>query len=85
MTKNEKQKKSLIRRILKWTGISFLVLLVILIIVPIIFKDKIKELVIEEANKTLTAKLELGEFFLIYLVYMFLYLFFVLIHNMLVL
>ena len=67
MTKNEKQKKSLIRRILKWTGISFLVLLVILIIVPIIFKDKIKELVIEEANKTLTAKLELGEFDLTFL------------------
>ncbi len=62
MEKIEKKKKSLLKRILKWTGISFLLLLIILILVPIFFKDQIKELVIEEVNKSLNAKLSMGEF-----------------------
>jgi len=62
MTVKEKSKKSLIRRILKWTGISFLILIVAMIVVPIIFKDDIKELVIKEANKSLLADFSLGEF-----------------------
>lgn len=62
MTSKEKTKKSLLRRILKWTGISFLLLIVILILIPIFFKDEIKELVIKEANKTLLADLSLGDF-----------------------
>lgn len=62
MSAKEKKKKSLLRRILKWTGISFLILIILLIITPIIFKNQIKELVIEEVNKNLNAKLSLGEF-----------------------
>jgi len=62
MTSNGKKKKSIARRILKWTGISFLIILIALITIPIVFKDKIKQLVIDEANKTLTADLSLGEF-----------------------
>lgn len=62
MSAKEKKKKSLIRRILKWTGISFLILLVLLILTPILFKNQIKELVIDEVNKTLNAKLSIGEF-----------------------
>jgi len=58
---NEKKKKSLVKRILKWTGISFLLLLILLIITPFLFKEKIKELVIKEANKLLKADLALGE------------------------
>lgn len=62
MASSEKKKKSLFKRILKWTGISFLVLIVVMIIIPIIYKDKIKQMVIDEANKTLTADLSLGDF-----------------------
>ena len=62
MSTKEKVKKSIIRRILKWTGITFLLLLIALIIIPIIFKDDIKKLVIKEANKSLLADLSLGEF-----------------------
>lgn len=62
MATKEKTKKSILRRILKWTGISFLVILIVLILIPIFFKDEIKELVIKEANKTLLADLSLGEF-----------------------
>ncbi len=59
---NEKKKKSLVKRVLKWTGISFLVLLILLIILPFIFREKIKELAINEANKMLKADLALGKF-----------------------
>ena len=62
MSTKEKVKKSIIRRILKWTGITFVLLLIALIIIPIIFKDDIKKLVIKEANKSLLADLSLGEF-----------------------
>lgn len=62
MSAKEKTKKSLLRRILKWTGITFLLLLIAIIIIPIVFKDDIKQIVIDEANKTLLADLSLGEF-----------------------
>ncbi len=62
MSTKEKVKKSIISRILKWTGITFLLVLIALISIPIIFKDDMKELVIKEANKSLLADLSLGEF-----------------------
>jgi hypothetical protein len=62
MEKKQKKKKSLFRRILKWTGISFLLIIIALILIPIFFKDQIKELVIDEVNKSLNAKLSMGEF-----------------------
>lgn len=62
MSTKEKVKKSIISSILKWTGITFLLVLIALIIIPIIFKDDIKKLVIKEANKSLLADLSLGEF-----------------------
>jgi len=62
MEKKEKKKKSLLRRILKWSVITLLLLIAALIIAPIAFKDEIKELVIEEVNKSLNAKLTMGEF-----------------------
>jgi hypothetical protein len=67
MEKKGKKKKSLFRRILKWTGITFLVLIIALILVPIIFKDEIKEMVMVEVNNNLNAKLSLGEFDLTFL------------------
>lgn len=63
----EKKKKSLAKRLLKWTGLTVLVLLIAIILVPVLFKDKLKDLVIDEANKTLTAKVELGDFDLTFL------------------
>lgn len=67
MKGKEKKKKSLVRRILKWSGISFLVILIALILIPIFFKDQIKQLVIDEVNKSLNAKLTMGEFDLTFL------------------
>lgn len=57
-----KKKKSLFRRILKWTGITFLVLIILLIALPFIFKDKIIQTIKDEANKSLNAKVDFGEF-----------------------
>lgn len=54
--------KKIIKKILKWTGISLLLIIILLILTPIIFKDQIQELVIKEVNKNLTAELSLGEF-----------------------
>lgn len=62
MSAKNKKKKSLIKRILKWTGILFLLLLVAIIVLPIIFKDDIIKLVKEEANNNLNAKVDFGEF-----------------------
>jgi hypothetical protein len=57
-----KPKKSLFRRIMKWSGITLLLLIVLLIAAPFIFKDKIIALVKEETNKSLNAKVDFGEF-----------------------
>jgi hypothetical protein len=56
------KKKSLIKRILKWTGISFVLILMVLIAVPVFFKDELKEMVIDEVNKSLNAKISMGDF-----------------------
>ena len=62
MNSSEKKKKSLVKRILKWSGIVFITLLALLIALPYFFKDDIKQLVIDEVNKSLNAKLSMGEF-----------------------
>ncbi|MES2591717.1 MAG: AsmA-like C-terminal region-containing protein [Bacteroidota bacterium] len=61
-TETPKKKKSLIRRILKWTGITFLVLLVLIIAAPFLFKKQIVQLVKDKANENLNAKVNFGEF-----------------------
>jgi vacuolar-type H+-ATPase subunit H len=61
-TDQPKQKKSLIKRILKWTGITFLVLIIAVIAAPFIFKDKLVQLVKDQANENLNAKVDFGEF-----------------------
>ena len=58
----EKAKKSKVKSILKWTGISLGVLIIIGITIPIIFKDDIKAAVLKEANKSLLADVELKDF-----------------------
>lgn len=61
-TEQPKKKKSLFKRILKWSGITFLVLLILVIAAPFIFKDKLVQLVKDEANSSLNAKVDFGEF-----------------------
>ncbi|MCF8424043.1 MAG: AsmA family protein [Bacteroidia bacterium] len=61
-TEQPKAKKSLIKKILKWSGITFLVLLILIITAPFIFKDKLVQLVKDEANNSLNAKVDFGEF-----------------------
>ena len=46
-----KKKKSLFSRIMKWTGITFLVLLITAIILPFIFKDKIIQYILKRKGK----------------------------------
>jgi len=61
-TNTSPKKKSLIGRILKWTGITFLVLLILLIAAPFIFKKQIIQLVKDTVNEQLNAKVDFGEF-----------------------
>ncbi|HEX8517123.1 MAG TPA: AsmA-like C-terminal region-containing protein [Bacteroidia bacterium] len=61
-TETPKKKKSLVRRILKWTGISLLVLILLLIAAPFIFKKQIVQFVKDTANKELNAKVNFGDF-----------------------
>lgn len=62
MGKNAPQKKkSFIKRLLKWTGITFLVLIILIILLPVLFKDQIVQFIKEEANGSLNAELDFGE------------------------
>ncbi len=63
----EKVKKSVAKRVFKWTGISLGVLLLLAIIVPYIFKDEIKEMVQKEMKQQLLADIELKDFDLTFL------------------
>ena len=60
--KKEKKKKSLLGRILKWTGLVFLLLIIALILIPIFYKDQLKDMALKEANKMLKADVGLGDF-----------------------
>ena len=58
----EKMKKGIIGKIIKWIGVVFLLIIISLIVVPIIFKDEIKDYAFAEVNKTLLADVDLGDF-----------------------
>ncbi|NMH27477.1 AsmA family protein [Flavobacterium silvaticum] len=45
----------MLKKILKWTGITILVLIIILVAAPYLFKDKIREMVVSSINKNLDA------------------------------
>jgi hypothetical protein len=57
-----KKKKSIVKRIFKWTGITFLFLLIVLISLPFIFKGKIAELIKKEVNKNVNATVDWESF-----------------------
>lgn len=65
--KKVKKKKSWFRRILKWTGITLLVLILAIIIIPIVFKDELKQMVLDEVNSSLKADVKMGDFDLTFL------------------
>lgn len=59
--KTTQPKKSLLKKILKWTGITFILLIILMICIPIIFKDDIKQLVLKEVNKSLKADVSIQD------------------------
>lgn len=56
------KKKSKMRKILKWVGISVLILLITLISLPFIFKGKLIEIVKQEVNNSVKAQVDWGDF-----------------------
>lgn len=57
-----KKKKSIFKKILKWTGITFLLLIILIIAAPFLFKKQIIQFVKDTANEQLNAKVDFGEF-----------------------
>jgi vacuolar-type H+-ATPase subunit H len=56
------KKKSKMKKILKWVGITFLLLLIALVSLPFIFKGKLIEVVKEEVNNSVNAQVDWGDF-----------------------
>lgn len=52
----------ILKKILKWTGIIFLLLIIFIIAAPFIFKNQIVQFVKDEANAQLNAKVDFGDF-----------------------
>src|SRR5688500_9272768 len=50
------------KKFAKWTGIILVVLIVLLIALPFLFKDKIIARVKTEANKNINARVDFGDF-----------------------
>ncbi len=50
------------KKFLKWTGITLLVLITLIIALPFVFKGKLIQMAKDEANKSLNAKVDFGEF-----------------------
>lgn len=65
--KKVKVKKALWKRILKWSGFTFIFLLIVALLIPILFKDRIIQMVKDEANANLNATVDFGEFDLTFL------------------
>jgi len=59
---SKKKTKSKVGKILTWSGVSLLVLLLVIICIPFFFKDKIKDLVLKEIDKMLVAEVKLDDF-----------------------
>lgn len=62
MSAKKQKSKKLLPRILKWSGIVLLLLIISLILIPIFFKDQIKDMALNEANKMLKADIGLEDF-----------------------
>ena len=63
MSKNTAKKKtSWIKRIFKYIGILLVLLIAAIILIPIFFKDELKDLALDEANKMLKTTVEVDDF-----------------------
>lgn len=51
----------MLKKILKWTGISLLIIVVLLAVTPFLFKDKIREMVLSSINKNLDATVAVAD------------------------
>lgn len=60
--KKDKKKKSTIKRIFKGIGILLLLIIAALVLIPYFFKDQLKDMALQEANKMLTADVAVGDF-----------------------
>lgn len=60
--KNGKKKKTFFSRVFKTLGVLLLILIAALILIPYFFKDELKKLALEEANKILVADVAVGDF-----------------------
>src|ERR1035437_420354 len=56
------ENKSTLKKVLNWSGITLLLLIIIAISLPFIFKDKIITKVKQEANNNINAKINFGDF-----------------------
>ncbi len=56
------KKSSLFKKILKVSGISFLILLIVIVSLPFLFKNKIIQKVKDTINENLNAKVDFGQF-----------------------
>jgi vacuolar-type H+-ATPase subunit H len=61
MNDSKTPKKALWKRILKWTGLSFFLLVLFALLVPFLFKDKIIQLIKDQANANLNATIDFGD------------------------
>lgn len=61
-SQDKKKKKSIVSKVFKYFGIALILLIGVIISIPFLFKDRIKELAIEEANKMLYAEIAVGDF-----------------------
>jgi hypothetical protein len=61
MNEIKKPKKALWKRILKWSGITFFLLIIFALLVPFLFKDRIIQLIKDQANANLNATVDFGE------------------------
>lgn len=62
MNKTVGKKKSWLKKILIGGGIGFVLILAVLIIIPIMYKDEIKNLALKEVNKMLLADVDVKDF-----------------------
>jgi hypothetical protein len=62
MNKSVTKKKSWVKKLFIGLGISFILLLAAMIILPIMYKDEIKNLALKEVNKMLLADVDVKEF-----------------------
>ena len=59
---NKVKKTGKVKKILKWIGIPLLLLIVVIIALPFVFKGKLIEIAKQEINKSVNATVDFGDF-----------------------